>query len=311
MYHTEFGNFDGDSWETFCQRCLKIRYKDGSYQSIPAHFGGDLGIEGYTRDGVVFQCYCPDENYDPKELYEHQRAKVTNDLKKLIKNEDELIKFIKDMKIKKWIFLTPEYHNKDIIRHCVKKREEYREKNISCLDEEFDVLVQDIEFFLKEMPLVLGASKDKVTIKAEKVSQEEIVEWEKTEIAEVENIIRKTTATFPPNYNNNLDYRVRKLTNKRIGEYLNGSKRLRRLQMTFQDQYERFMKVVDVYESIVEDKCLYPVDDNKKLFDEIAKELEEKLIEEFGDVLDSMLIIELKQYVISDWLMRCPIDFEI
>ncbi|EEM08343.1 hypothetical protein bmyco0003_49390 [Bacillus pseudomycoides] len=311
MYHTDFGIFDGDSWETFCQRCLKIRYKEDGYQSIPAHFGGDLGIEGYTRDGVVFQCYCPDENYAPKELYEHQRDKLTKDLNKLIINKDELIKFIKGMKIKKWIFLTPEYHNKDIIQHCVKKREEYRGKNTSFLDEEFDVLVQDIEFFLEEMPLVFGTSKKKLTVEAEKVSQGEIVEWEKTEIAEVQNVVRKTTATFPQNYNHNLETKVRKLTNKRIGEYLKGSKKLRKLQTAFQDQYERFMQVVDIYESIVEDKCFYPAEDNKKLFNEIEKELEQKLVEEFGDVLDSILITELRQYVISDWLMRCPIDFEI
>lgn len=46
MFQTEYGKFDGDTWEIFCQKCLKIKYDKDGYQSIPARFGGDLGIEG-------------------------------------------------------------------------------------------------------------------------------------------------------------------------------------------------------------------------------------------------------------------------
>ena len=63
MYQRKYGDFEGDSWEDFCQQCLKIRYRDEKYQEIPAHFGGDMGIEGFTRTGKVFQCYCPDEYF--------------------------------------------------------------------------------------------------------------------------------------------------------------------------------------------------------------------------------------------------------
>ncbi|WP_280159449.1 hypothetical protein P5491_012835 [Priestia megaterium] len=311
MYQTEFGFFDGDSWETFCQRCLKIRYREDGYQSIPAHYGGDLGIEGYTRSGIVFQCYCPDENYEPKKLYEHQRDKVTKDLKKLVTYEEDLLKFIKDMKIKKWILLTPSYHNKDIVKHCIDKRDEYRKKNMTYLDDEFDVLIQDIEFFLEEMPIAFGMANKRLTIEIENIPKEEVVEWEKAQIQEVDNIVRKTTATFLHNSNKNIERKVRIITDKRISDYLNGSKKMRKLQTTFQDQYERLVRVIDIYESTVEENCLYPTEDNKKLFDEIEKELETMLDKEFGDVLDSLLIIELKRYVISDWLMRCPIDFEV
>ena len=72
MYKSKYIEFDGNSWDEFCQQCLKIKYKE-DYQEIPAFFNGDLGIEGFTRDGLAFQCYCPSENYEQKELYEHQR----------------------------------------------------------------------------------------------------------------------------------------------------------------------------------------------------------------------------------------------
>jgi hypothetical protein len=35
---------------------------------MPAHTKGDLGIEGFIRTGVVFQCYCSDEEFDTRRL---------------------------------------------------------------------------------------------------------------------------------------------------------------------------------------------------------------------------------------------------
>ena len=86
MLVTAHGTFDGDSWEKFCQVCFKLKYEVDGYQEIPA-WQGDFGIEGFTRTGTLFQCYCPDEDYSGDELYEKQRDKITEDLNKLIKNE--------------------------------------------------------------------------------------------------------------------------------------------------------------------------------------------------------------------------------
>jgi len=90
MFKTAYGVFNGNSWEDFCQQCFKIKYEKDGYQEMPATFKGDLGIEGYTRNGILFQCYCPDMEYDPAKLYEAQRDKVTKDLGKILINEKEL-----------------------------------------------------------------------------------------------------------------------------------------------------------------------------------------------------------------------------
>jgi len=89
MIKTLYGNFDGDSWEGFCQQCLKLKYETDGYQEMPA-WQGDLGIEGFTRSGIMFQCYCPDEDYDPDLLYEKQRDKITADLKKLLTYQTQM-----------------------------------------------------------------------------------------------------------------------------------------------------------------------------------------------------------------------------
>lgn len=48
MIQAKYGNFDGNSWEEFCQICLKIKFESEGYQELPA-WQGDMGIEGFTR----------------------------------------------------------------------------------------------------------------------------------------------------------------------------------------------------------------------------------------------------------------------
>ena len=72
MYNTKFGPYDGNSWEDLMQLCFRLKYESEYYQSIPAS-SGDCGIEGFTKTGKVFQCYCPDNNMSSADLYEKQR----------------------------------------------------------------------------------------------------------------------------------------------------------------------------------------------------------------------------------------------
>ena len=78
------GKLDGDSWEELCQSCYRIRYQEQHYTEIPAAYEGDAGIEGFTRNGIVNQCYYPEKDYSEKDLYEHYRKKMTQDIGKLI-----------------------------------------------------------------------------------------------------------------------------------------------------------------------------------------------------------------------------------
>lgn len=81
------GYMNGDAWEELCVSCYRLKYQTQNYTAIPAVHGGDAGIEGFTCNGIVHQCYCPEREYDDKELYEHQRDKLTADIEKLMNNE--------------------------------------------------------------------------------------------------------------------------------------------------------------------------------------------------------------------------------
>ena len=117
------GYLTGNAWEDLCVQCYRLRYQDAHYTFIPATVGGDAGIEGFTCSGVVHQCQCPERDYSDKELYEHQRDKLTADIEKL-KNNKSRIKQLGVPTITEWHLNVPEYKDSRIIAHAMTKQQE-------------------------------------------------------------------------------------------------------------------------------------------------------------------------------------------
>jgi len=308
MYRTPYGNFNGDSWEDFCQLCFKLKYENDGYQEMPA-WQGDLGIEGFTRSGIFFQCYCPDTEYNPDKLYEMQRDKITTDLCKLVTYEKELKAYLKTIQVTKWIFVTPEYKKKDLVKHCQDKAEDYRKITSSILAPDFDVLVHDIEFYSEQIPIFLNFREKKLDIDPkEKKSEGEIADWKSKSISLVDNAIKKHKQRIPEKAKN-IDEKINNLTQKSVSDFLNGDAMIRKWAEKYQDQYEKFQKVVDQFEKRVEEKCAVADGNSNLLYNEIEVELNEKIKASFS-FLDVTMIDRLTARVMADWILRCPISFE-
>lgn len=308
MYKTEHGDFTGTTWEEFCQLCFKRKYESDGYQEMPA-WQGDLGIEGFTRSGILFQCYCPDEEYTADVLYEKQRDKITTDLKKLKTNEDELKTYLKDIKIKQWIFVTPGYKKKDIVKHCQDKAMEYRNLGLSILDMTFDVLIYDIGFFAAEIPLVLDYKKQKIEIHPNSQrTTSEITDWKTKEINLVDNAVRKHGQKLPESVSNR-DQKINTLTQLSVENFLNGNITIKIMQERFPEDYEKFVRVVSIFEKKVVEMCITNIGDNITLYKQIEMDLKEKLKEAFS-YIDMNTIDQLTEQVLADWIFRCPINFE-
>lgn len=308
MIKTEFGNFDGDTWEELCQICFQLKYEDEGYQEMVAHSNGDLGIEGFTRSGKVFQCYCPDVEYSANDLYENQRDKINKDLNKLIKNTDELKKYFGEMKIKKWYFITPYYHKKDIVKYCVYKAKEFRELKLDILDDEFDVFINSVNFIAKELPTALQMKKIKITVNIkEEIDNKDIEVYKESDIGGVNNLVRKSLVLISKEKVRN------KYIDKQLRNYLNGKRQMDVLDSNFKSMYEKIINIMCAFESEVEEICIYESEDKdgREILKSIEKKFEERLIREIGEDIDISLIDSIKRYAMSDWLIRCPFEIEV
>ena len=310
MIKTEYGSFDGDKWESICQMCFKKKYENESYFEILAS-PGDYGIEGFTRSGKAFQCYCPDEHYTQDVLYEKQRDKITIDLKKLKTYEKQLAKKLGGTLIEKWYFVSPMYSKNDIVDHCTKKRDEIRGMNLSIVDSiKFEVIPIDINSLKPEIHTFLKMSDMKIDINPiDQISDEEKLKWKDSKISLVENAQLKHKMRFNISITSNIDKKVDDLTEKSIIHFLDGNSILNKWQIDYPDDYEKFIKIVSQVEELVIEECMFPTKDNNLRYKGFAELLENKIKEAFS-FLDETMIQSLCNQVMADWILRCPIKFE-
>jgi hypothetical protein len=309
MIKTVYGNFDGDKWESICQMCFKKKYENETYFEIIAS-PGDYGIEGFTRSGKAFQCYCPDEHYTLDVLYNKQRDKITADLKKLKTYEKQLARKLGDTLIEKWYFVTPLFSRNDIVDHCTKKRDEIRALNLSIINNEnFEVILMDIDSLKPEIHTFLKMSEMKIDINPSfEISEEDKLKWKDSKISLVENAQRKHKMRFDLS-TPNMEQKVDILTEKSIIHFLDGNNILNKWQIDYPDDYEKFIKIVSQVEEQVAEDCMFPTEDNNLLYKGFSELLTKKIKEAFP-FLDETMIHSLCNQVMADWILRCPINFE-
>lgn len=309
MIKTEYGNFDGDRWEKISQICFKRRYENEAYFEIIAS-PGDYGIEGFTRTGKAFQCYCPDEHYTQNVLYDKQRDKITTDLKKLKIHEKALTKKLGGTLISKWYFVSPSYSKNDIVDHCTNKRDEVKKWGLSIIDNNtFEVIPVDIDFLKPEIHQILKASSKKIDITpSAPTSINEKLKWKGKEITLIKNAQRKHKLRFATS-NSNVDKKVDDLTEKSVSHFLEGNNILKKWQSDYPDDYEKFIEIVDQVEEQVIEECMFPSVDNNALYKDFSVLLIAKIKESFP-FLEQTMIQNLCNQVMADWILRCPINFE-
>lgn len=307
MIKGKYGIYDGNSWEERCQECLKLKYEKDGYQELPAS-QGDIGIEGFTRTGIVFQCYCPDEEYDPIVWYEKQRDKVTKDLRKLTE-ESYILKikeYLKDIKIKEWIFLTPIIKRKELIKHCHDKEIEYREKKLDHFDENLRVLAEDESFLMREFEQLLG-STNKLSI-TPNVNDEDIYDWQSKNNELIERATRKNKNRIDiskPGINTKINI----LTETTIRDYLDMNNVLFKLKELSPNRYEKLQEIINRIERQVSSMCATNQGSNVILLDNIKVLLKNKITMNFSDLSEDTCD-QIANGIIAQWIFRCPIEFE-
>lgn len=309
MFTTKHGSFNGDSWEDLMQICFRIKYENEKYQQMPAS-PGDFGIEGFTRTGKVFQCYCPDTDLPPDELYNKQRDKITKDLGKLALYEKQLASYLKDDKIKEWIFVTPLYKKKDLVQHCREKVTVIKALSLSIIDNDFDIIIHDIDNFSVEIPIALNGDNKKLYILPEKdsVNTTNVTEWKEQQISYVDNAIRKHTLRFAESAKE-ISVKANTLTEETVKDFLNGESVLRRWQQVHPENFDKFLILASQMEAEVREKCMFPLGDNNELYNQIKKEVQQKIELGFSGI-DSITIDYLTKRLMAYWLLRCSLDFE-
>lgn len=305
-------NLDGNAWENICVKCYRYRYEDQHYTPIPAVSGGDAGIEGFTKTGIVHQCYFPERQYSDHELYEAQRDKLSADIKKLLNNGDRLVALGVPV-IHEWHFNIPEYRDSKILIHAATKQKEVlsaKEDNpdkYSYIADDFQIVIKTAENFSAEISRIIRTSADyNLNLAVEHTSNPN---WKDCDSQKVANIRRKIKAIMHVSDDDNPN--VERVVGLYIDYYICGLENMNRLKMNFPDIHAELFKLVQIYKGEVTLKTSMNTNSsmNQSLFNELLNEFEKKLEKDFSNSFNQASIVEIKQDMVASWLADCSMEF--
>lgn len=304
MKTESFGNIAGQDWEDLCNKLFHLRYRD-NYQEVPARYGGDYGIEGFTFDGDLFQCYSPeDEEFSSKSLYELQRNKITNDIKKLIDNIIDIKKINANSLIKNWHFVTPDFDNKNLVEHCRKKEEEVKQAIPSHTLTDFKIILQTENSYIEEIGHLVNANILQIQSQGSNYTDEDLAiigESKNVIVEKIRNKLQKLDSL------KNDETRLNKFTYLIFKYFLEGQEELDMLNKSYPDVYQKLIRLKNSVEKDIEQKSIIGL--NLHDIQRIQKEYKEELEKDFNNSCELSLLSNLAQEAVADWMARCPIDF--
>ena len=307
MFPTNYGLFDGHSWEQLCQLVFKRKFADDGYTHIPAT-PGDYGLEGFTKTtGCGYQCYCPEKVYPAKELYEKQRDKITTDLKKLQTNEADLTKVLGATKLRRWHLVTPIISHTDLIKHSQAKEAEARGWNLSILTQDFQVLVHDADHYateIQEINLAVGQALDfggLPTVLPQLTNDSETYE---------KNIMRKTRTRLANSSADKLEGKIARLYSKTLRQFLDHGPHLKQINDTAPTVHSRLARLINGYEADIGETCDTWVGTPQELTERIRDGLTERIVKELAPAIDHTGAAHIARLIVARWIAVCEVDYD-
>lgn len=288
-------------WEEFCAIMLRFHYKAKNFWEVPDKDRGDLGLEFFTVDGTLFQCYYPDLNINMAGYKTKIQKKIREDLKKLKKNEASITALLDEIVVNQWVLVIPELKSKDLITYCNKKKKEVLNENLAYIDPKaFQVKIETPSSFRDGELFAKSVHSKAIDIPLAEITEKDKVAWQKDNSEFAANIVRKSDSLVGQ-ISNEFQDRV-------VTKYIQIEKFLDQLRKDHPDLHE-----------LVEDSAraqLEKMKDESLLQDNLDKKFVKGVVNSNSDTfskhsqfMSDTNVQSLSFGYLSKWLAECYMDF--
>jgi hypothetical protein len=268
-------------------------------QIVPDRVRGDAGIEFFSTDGCLYQCYAPEEVSDTAKAASAMKAKGSRDLQKLIQFKEKIAGLLQALKAKRWILLSPFLDDKDVVVFVRGKGSLVKAACLEFLSEDFEALVQSQDDFAAEIEeLRLRSLGPTFEVS---VPSDEIVAAAEDEVSQ--RLSEKLARAFPKS--SRLEGKRRKTAYVRA--HLLRENILDNLRMDHAILWDRSIRCLDAEEQRLVAAGAGSGLPGQQITDSIGR-IETSLHNDLPDLARST-ITQIAVGTITDWLIRCPLDF--
>jgi hypothetical protein len=231
---------------------------------------------------------------------------MTVDIGKLLKNEGELLTILGDIRIGIWNFVLPFWNDKELLKHARKKQMEVRGKKPKHVKADFRIAVITGEEFLIEKQMLAKQDLYQFDVKDLPDTVATAATWMDANkgLQLVTNLTRKASviakgksATMRQN-----------LLNQMVKDYTAGSVVLSRLEREMPEVYEEVIKKKTDREGELETASVTNTLVPGAFFDSTLAQYKAELRGVPG--ISPRAVDILAREAVSDWLLRCPLEFE-
>lgn len=289
-------------WEEFCEIMLRHHYGAKNFWTVPDQDGGDLGLEFYTVDGTIFQCYYPDPGVEMKVYKQRIQKKIREDLKKLKDNEKEIAKLLDDITVNQWVLLTPENKSKDLITYCNKKKKETISENITYIDNDsFVVKIETAVTYRSGMIFAQSVYSTAIDIPLMEVTDDDKTKWLSGNSVFSDNIDRKSNALMGVGAEN--------FRGKVIERYIQIDKFLEQLRDEHPDLYELIEDSARAQLENMQEASLFAEETDSKFVKNVVDE-NKQAFEKHSKYMSDKNMQSLSFGYLSKWIAECFMDFK-
>ncbi|CAH0283676.1 hypothetical protein SRABI05_04273 [Agrobacterium fabrum] len=294
-------NWDGKSWQRRAHLLVQLRHGAQNVQIVPDRVGGDAGLEFFTTDGCLYQCYAPEEPGNTAKASSAMKQKATRDLPKLRDKQQVIGAILAELKCNRWILFCPFLDDKAVIAHVRAKGTEIRELGLPFLSNDFEALVQSQEDFANEI-----AQLRRLPIGPELVilpTTDEAVDSKDKEL--VQTLDEKLGRAFPKaSEARRIGFREIYIRN-----HIRRENTLETLKTDHPVLWERAWQTINAEENRLELLGAAGTAAPSEHLRESLARIEVGLAKDLPSVAHAT-ISDLSAGTLSDWLMRCPLDFD-
>ncbi|NKL02974.1 hypothetical protein GFM02_33270 [Rhizobium leguminosarum bv. viciae] len=295
-------NWDGKSWQRHALLLVQLRHGSENVQIVPDRVQGDAGLEFFTVGGCLYQCYAPEEPGNTAKSSSAMKQKATRDLQKLEKNKAILSEILKELRCNRWILLCPFLDDKAVVSHVRAKGVKARDLALPFLSVDFEALVHCQEDFVKEIAQLrdLPIGPDLIVAAP---TDEAVSSREGTPL--VTTLDQKLRRAFP-SFSETRRVTVRK---SYIKNHIKRENTLDSLKTDHPVLWERAWQTINAEENRLELLGSSGTASPSEYLRESLTRIEQGLAKDLPSVAHAT-ISDLSAGTLSDWLMRCPLDFD-
>lgn len=164
----------GDDFEEFFWGLLRRKYQPQDLVYLPAQLNGDHGIEGFSSDGIAYQCYADQDSLSLRARTDKQKSKLYDDTEKLKKNASKLEDVLGGLVLTHYFLCVLQYHAAELVQYAEKRAAVVRGFGLPFIAPDFCIRVKTPDDYPAEYQAAILDGVAKSSIPSMEIDESEV-----------------------------------------------------------------------------------------------------------------------------------------